>query len=59
MKEALDDYDGGLAVPAFQFHLKMVPTPTPMTLNQRVGFVGVTPENAFITIIKEPKQHGS
>ena len=58
MKEALDDYDGGTVVPAFQLQLKMIPSLTPTALVQRVGFVGVTPENSFITITKEPKTEG-
>ena len=58
MKEALDRYNGGTVVPAFQLQLKMIPSFTPTALVQRVGFVGVTPENSFITITKEPKTEG-
>ena len=58
MKEVLDEYDGGAVVPAFQLKLKMIPSLTPTDLVQKVGFEGVTPENSFITITKEPKTEG-
>ena len=57
-KEELDDYDGGPAVPAFQLQLKMAPSFSPKALEQRVGFVGITPKNSFITITKEPMFEG-
>ena len=57
-KEALDDYDGGQAVPVFQLQLKMIPSLTPTALVQRVGFVGVTPKDSFVTITKEPRTEG-
>ena len=57
-KEALDDYNGGPAVPAFQLQLKMIPSGTPTALVQRVGFVGVTPKDSFVTITKEPRTEG-
>ena len=53
-KEALDDYNGGPVVPAFQLQLKMIPSLTPTALVQKVGIVGVTPKDSFITITKEP-----
>ena len=57
-KDTLDEYVGESVVPAFQLQLKMIPSLTPTALFQRVGFVGVTPENSFITITKEPKTEG-
>lgn len=54
-KEALDTYSGAPAVPAFQLQLKML---EPTALVQRVGFLGVTPENSYITITKEPRRGG-
>ena len=54
-KEALDTYSGAPAVPAFQLQLKML---EPTSLVQRVGFLGVTPENSYITITKEPRRGG-
>jgi hypothetical protein len=57
-KEELDDYDGGLPVPVFQMQLKMTPSFSPKALEQRVGFVGITPKNSFITITKEPMFEG-
>ena len=40
-------------IPAFQIALKMI---EPQSLQQRVKFVGVTPQS-FITIWREPRQH--
>ena len=57
-KEELDDYDGGPVVPAFQLQLKMTPSFSPKALEQRIGFVGITPKNSFITITKEPMFEG-
>lgn len=54
-KEALDDYVGKELVPAFQIELKMIKF---QSLEQRVGFVGVTPENSFVTITRDPPKQG-
>ena len=55
MKEDLDGYTGGPAVPAFQIELKMV---KPQPLKQKVGFCGVTPDNSYIMLRRDPREQG-
>ena len=56
VKKSLDNYKGGLLVPAFQLELKMVKR-EPKDLEQRVGFIGVKPEDSHIRITRSSKLH--
>ena len=51
----LDGYVGKELVPAFQIELKMIEF---QSLIQIVTFAGVTPDNSFIIIRRDPKKQG-
>ena len=55
IKEDLDKYNGGQAVPAFQIELKMK---EPKPLEEKIEFMGVTPKDTFIMIKRDPKEQG-